>query len=537
MKPKLTGNYQQVLAALKEKIRSARIHAVVSVNVQLLQMYWEVGQVIAEQEKKEGWGARVIKTLSQDLAAEFPDMQGFSVRNLQYMRAFAIAYPHFSILQAPLAKLPKRKTKTPQNPIVQVPLAQLSWYHHITLLDKVKTEKERLFYITETIRNGWSRNVLVHQIESGLYQRQGKALTNFSNTIAPAQSELTQQLFKDPFKFEFVYLSEEARERDLEDALTSQITKFLLELGQWFAFMGRQYKVNVGDKEFRFDLLFYHTRLKRYIVIDLKIDEFKPEYAGKMNFYLTAADENLRQEGDGESIGLILCKTKDGLVAEYALRNTNKPIGISEYTISKALPKNIKGELPTIREIEQRMDEEMKELQTPADKKYQRLQKLITKLGKEPLKEKKNPQYCIQLFENLLLPLKEKLQKKLKEKILGQFETADWVIYLDGPGFTNEKEARERMPKSHTLNSMTLDLQLKGFKPAGTDAFSIYTGIHIELNDYFYTISSRRNDQDVWLKNLYHQTPGPKQVNEIVEKFCEVLYENMEQQLNRILKK
>jgi predicted nuclease of restriction endonuclease-like (RecB) superfamily len=292
-------------------------------------------------------------------------------------------------LQAPLAKLKKHDVIKQGSPILQAPLAKLSWYHHITLLDRVKDREARLFYINKTVENGWSRNVMVHQIESGLHKRQGKLITNFKNTIASEQSELVQQLFKDPYKFDFISLSEEAKERDIENALIDKITKLLLELGQWFAFMGRQYKIILGKREVFIDLLFYHTRLKRYIIIDLKIDEFKPEYAGKMDFYLNVADDFLRHQGDNESIGLILCKTKDGLMAEYALKRSGKPIGIAEYRIPDKLPASIKRELPSIEEIESRLGEKIQEFEKPL-KTLKQLKNRVTKRTLAIKKKKRN---------------------------------------------------------------------------------------------------------------------------------------------------
>ena len=358
------NNYRAILTDLKEKIRQARLQATITLNGQLLTIYWEIGNTILDQQKNEGWRAKVIDRLSRDLKVEFPEMKGLSLRNLKYMRSFAEAYPDFvkpaglfinhtkhkadKLVQVTLAQHASAREKI----IVQAELAQLSWYHHITLLDKIKDPVIRIFYIRETISNGWSRDIMVHQIESDLYHRQGKISNNFQNTIAPAQSELVRQIFKDPYKFDFIYLGQQIKERDLEEALTSQLTKFLLELGQWFAFIGRQYKVILSEKEYFFDLLFYHTRLKRYIIIELKIDDFKPEYKGKMEFYLQLADDILKQRDDESSIGLILCKTKDGLVAEYALRDSRKPIGIAEYTLNKKLPSSIRRELPSIEDLE-----------------------------------------------------------------------------------------------------------------------------------------------------------------------------------------
>ena len=259
-------------------------------------------------------------------------MKGLSPRNLGYMKAFAEAWPEESILQVPLAKL--------------------TWFHNLTLLEKVKTKEERLWYANAAIENGWSRNVLVLHIQAGLHRRQGKAITNFKRTLPDPQSDLAQQLLKDPYNFDFLMLSQDAHERELEAGLVGHIRQFLLELGVGFAFVGSQYPLEVGGEDFRIDLLFYHLKLRRYLVIELKATPFKPEYAGKMNFYLAAVDDLIRHPGDQPSIGLILCKTKNGIVAEYALRNMAAPMGISEFTHLEKLPGLLKGTLPTIEEIE-----------------------------------------------------------------------------------------------------------------------------------------------------------------------------------------
>ncbi len=262
-------------------------------------------------------------------------MKGFSTRNLKYMRALAETYP--------------------DEQFVQEALAQITWYHNLTLLDKVKDQKQREFYINKTIENGWSRNVLVLQIESRLFERQGKAVTNFDLTLPKPQSELAKQLLKDPYNFDFLTLHDEAVERDLEKALLENIRKFLLELGVGFAFVGSQYHLEVGGECFYIDLLFYHLKLRSFVAIDLKMGKFKPEFAGKMNFYLSAVDDLLRHEKDEPSIGLILCKSKNGVVAEYGLRDINKPIGVSEMRWLEELPENLKGSLPTIEEIEKEL--------------------------------------------------------------------------------------------------------------------------------------------------------------------------------------
>lgn len=340
-------NYLSFLGKLKNDIQQARLKAVLTVNEQLLELYWKIGNNILTQQHTEGWGAKIIDKLSADLKRSFPDMTGISPRNLKYMRAFAEAYPEF--VQVPLAQIKSTAS------IVQVPLAQLPWYHHITLLDKVKETNERLFYIGQAVQNGWSRNVLVNQIESGLYSRKGNAITNFSETLPPIQSDLAKEIFKDPYKFDFLSLAETHFEKELEDGLVGHMTKFLLELGSGFSYVGRQYPLNIGGEEFYIDLLFYHLKLRCFVVIELKTGRFIPEYAGKLNFYLNAMDDTLKHESDKPTIGILICKEKNKIVAEYALKGIEKPIGISEYQLTKAIPSNLKSSLPSIAQIEKNL--------------------------------------------------------------------------------------------------------------------------------------------------------------------------------------
>ena len=335
--PAIPNNYSTFLADLKSRIRQTQLKAAVSVNRELIILYWKIGKDILANQEKLGWGSKVIDQLSKDLRHEFPDMKGFSVRNLKYMQAFAAAYPGIEF--------------------VQTVLAQLTWYHNITLLQYVKDQNIREYYIRKAIEHGWSRNILVHQIESGLHLREGAATTNFPMTLPPVQSDLAHNTLKDPYIFDFLTLSEKAQEKELEDALIFHIQQFLLELGVGFAFLGRQYPLMIGDQDFYIDLLFYHTKLHCYIVIELKANEFKPEYAGKLNFYLSAVDDLLRKDGDNPPIGILLCREKNKAIAEYALRDIQKPMGISEYQLTRALSEDLKGTLPSVEEIEKVIEE------------------------------------------------------------------------------------------------------------------------------------------------------------------------------------
>ena len=284
------------------------------------------------RQQQQGWGTKVLERLSRDLHYAFPDMKGFSLSNLKYMRAFAAAYPAETIVQQLAGQLP--------------------WFHNCVLLDKVKDPTEREWYARQTIQFGWSRTVLVHQIESGLYRRQGKALSNFDRTLPAPQSELAQQVLKDPYDFDFLTLGQDAHERDLQSGLLEHLRNFLLELGVGFAFMGSQYHLTIGGDDYYLDLLFYHVHLRCYVVIELKIGKFQPEFAGKMGFYLSAVDDLLRHPDDQPSLGIILCQGQNTVVVEYALRDLQKPIGVSGYQVTEALPEQLQGSLPTIAALE-----------------------------------------------------------------------------------------------------------------------------------------------------------------------------------------
>ncbi len=297
-------------------------------------LYWDIGRMILDRQDRAGWGARVIDRLAHDLREAFPDTKGFSPRNLKYMRAFAAAWP--------------------EREIVQRVVAQMPWRQNIALLERLDDEKIRLWYAEETIRNGWSQPVLCMQIDRRAHERHGKAITNFPATLPPAESDLAAQVFKDPYLFDFLGTADPRRERELEQALVDHIQRFLLELGAGFAFVGRQVHLEVGDDDFYIDLLFYHLKLRCYVVIDLKAVPFDPAFVGKMNLYLSAVDDLLRHHDDKPTIGLLLCRSKNRIVVEYALRDLKKPVGVAhwETRIVKALPKELKGSLPTVEEIE-----------------------------------------------------------------------------------------------------------------------------------------------------------------------------------------
>jgi predicted nuclease of restriction endonuclease-like (RecB) superfamily len=327
--------YAAWLKDLKARIRTAQVRASVSVNRELVSLYWQIGRDILERQQREGWGTKVIDRIARDLLVAFPDIKGFSARNLKYMRSFAEAWPDAEFVQQLAAQLP--------------------WFHLCTLLDKLATPVERNWYLTKTIENGWSRNILVMQIETGAMKRVGRATTNFAMRLPKPQSDLVQESLKDPYRFDFLGLAEDAQERDLEAALTTHITRFLLELGAGFAFVGRQVNLKVGGEDFFLDLLFYHLKLRCYVVIELKTGAFKPEHAGKLNFYLSAVDSLVKGDHDNPTVGLLLCKTKNRIIAEYALRDVSKPMGVAEYQLVGALPPLLEAELPSVEQIEREL--------------------------------------------------------------------------------------------------------------------------------------------------------------------------------------
>lgn len=336
--PFLTKEYKELLKEIKEKVQSSQLKAAQAVNTELVKLYWEIGRTVHERQKSEGWGAKTLEKLANDLKSAFPQMKGFSPRNLQYMVTFSREYSEDAITQQLVAQIP--------------------WGHNTLLLDKIKDRDTRVWYIKKTIENGWSRSVLLHWIDSGLHDRQGRALNNFERTLVAAQSDLAQETIKDPYNFDFLTLREQFDERELEDGLINHVQKFLLELGTGFAFVGKQYPIKAGKKDLYIDLLFYHLKLRCYFIVELKAREFDSRDAGQMSAYLSAVDDLLRHEGDNPSIGMILCKTKDNVFVEYVLRNFNRPIGVAEYEtkIIESLPDDLKGSLPSIEEIEHELE-------------------------------------------------------------------------------------------------------------------------------------------------------------------------------------
>lgn len=340
----VTDDYKVWIDEVKKKIRNSQIKASVKINYEMLDLYWNLGNDICEKQKQAKWGDAFLKVMSNDLQKAFPGVSGFSVENLKHIRYWYNFYANNEKGLQPVTQIEKMVKSIP-------------WGHNQRIMYKCKDVQEALFYIQKTMDNNWSRNVLVHQIESDLYTRQGKAVNNFQVKLPEPQSDLAEQTLKDPYNFDFLTLREEYNERELEDALVEQITQFLLELGTGFSFIGKQVEIKVGESNFYMDLLFYHVKLHCYVVVELKTEKFKPEFAGQLNFYVTAVNKNMKTDFDNQTIGILICKDKDDVVAEYSLENISQPIGIAQYELTKVLRKEFESSLPTIEEIEEGLSE------------------------------------------------------------------------------------------------------------------------------------------------------------------------------------
>jgi len=383
--------YQELLKDIKVRIRQAQVGAAVSANVEMLMLYWDIGRMIDERQNSEGWGSGVIPRLAKDIRNELTDIKGFSTRNLDRMLSFYREYKELAILPTPLAKLPlgakppavpSTQLQTPdtapsisptllakltettsshnqnaRNPLLNAVLL-IPWASNVTLMEKVKSHDVRYWYMKQIIENGWTHNHLISMVKTNAHARQGKAATNFTTRLPEAQAAQADELLKDPYIFDFLTIAEPFRENELEADLVRHLERFLLELGAGFAFVGRQYHIGVGEHDFYIDLLFYHLKLRSYVVVELKKGAFKVEYTGKLSFYCSVVDDVLRHPQDNPTIGLILCQTKDRVLAEYALRKIQQPIGVSEYDLTRALPDDLKSSLPSIEDIETAMQEE-----------------------------------------------------------------------------------------------------------------------------------------------------------------------------------
>jgi predicted nuclease of restriction endonuclease-like (RecB) superfamily len=534
--------YQNILTSLKEKIRSARNRASMSVNYELLCVYWEIGNVILAQQKEQGWGAKIIDKLAVDLNAEFPDFKGLSIRNLKYMRAFAEAYPDFVIVQGSPAQIKSNENK--DITIVQGGLAQLSWYSHQALLDKVKTKEERLFYASKSIENGWSRNILVLQIENNLYQRQGNAITNFSKTLPTLDSDLANETLKSPYVFDFISFSEEIKERELEKALIQHLKKFMLELGRGFAYVGNQKNLVVDGDDFFLDLFFYNYILQCFVVFELKVGDFKPEYAGKLNFYVNTINKQFKDNHHNPTIGVLLCKTPNKTVIEFSLQGINSPIGVADYELSKSLPKELKGEIPSIAELEAEIEKEYEELKSPSQKKFDTLKEKLSKLKGDEIKQAYSVSVLNEIADKSLFHLYNALIERMaafnewfythKYSWRGnntQYEDTAKDVTKFAEQWKNEEFAKG-------CRALYFYYSLNGFKKSGTEPFGTSFEFVYRMEEYWYGFSlvNYKSNQPI-LKKLYHEQLTSKDINTIVDSVYSFVMENIDSEIERLKSK
>lgn len=530
LKNSIDINYQRWLIELKEKIRSSQLKAVLKVNAEMLALYWEIGKELTERQAQSSWGDKIITQLSKDLLREFPDIKGFSRSNIfNIVKWYRFYSPNTQIVQQPVGVI-KNKSKQPIDQIVQQPvglfpafLGQVPWGHHIQIITKVNNTTEAFFYVQQVALNNWSRAVLLHQIESGLYHRKGKAITNFDLTLPKVQSDLARETLKNPYLFGFLGLNDEMQERELEKALMQHIKKFLLELGRGFAYVGNQYNLVVEGDDYFLDLLFYNFHLHRFVVFELKVGEFKPEFAGKLNFYINTVNEQIKGTNDNPTIGVLLCKTPNKTVVEYSLKGIGTPMGVSEYELTKYLPKQLKSEMPTIKELEQELEKEtieFKENLSPVDARLLAIKEKLKRIKTDEIQTPATYEILLKLYKEGLRPLYEEIIKRLS-MFEEEFYSKDfnWNAYnFNANKIEQLDELWDDEKTLRGIREVNLSFRLHGFKKAGIENFDEQQTLKFEMNEFWYGfILSNYDNQQPFLKKLYHQQLTKEDQQLIVE--------------------
>ena len=523
------AEYNQWFAHLKETIRKRQVKAAFTVNKELLELYWELGKSLDEKLTASGWGDKVVDQLARDLKTEFPNLKGFSRSNLFNIRKWYFFYANqTSLVQQGVGLLGEgTQAEIVQQAVGLFPdlLAVIPWGHHVQIITHCKIIEEAAFYLKQTVTNKWSRNVLIHQIESRLFERTGKALTNFEMILPAPQSDLANELLKNPYVFDFLNLSPEADERDLENALIGNFKKFFLELGTGFAFLGQQYLLKAGEKEYYTDLLFYQTRLHCYFIIELKVGDFEPEFVSKLGIYQSIVDDQLRTSNDKPTLGLLLCKKADKIIVEYTLRDMNKPIGVAEY---KVLPSQYEEALPSVEALQHELSKTVEVPKRKLDEKLNTLKEMIGKIKREPLKEIRTSEVCSYLYNDVLDLIKNKLQEEMNG-IIPEFhqvvinKALDGMIQQDGANW-------DSILTGGSAYKVGLNVQLNGFLKAGTKTFDVWRELNFNLHQNFYSIDI----QDQKFEKLYHQKWTDQDVTEIVECFVEAILDDIKAHLHRI---
>lgn len=548
--------YRNWLASIKERIQSAQVRAALHVNAELIELYWALGAEITAMEKTANWGDKLIDNLTKDLMSEYPGLKGFSKSNLKYIKRWYLKYcsnvtggqrtaipdgemPILAIGQQAVDQLENEiNAGTGQQAVDQIDFAllkQIPWGHHIAITTKTQSVKEAIFYVQECIQNNWSRSVLMLQIESNLYERQGKAITNFKKTLPAPLSDLARETLKNPYNFDFLALNPQLKERDLEKGLIEHLKKFMLELGKGFAYVGNQFNFDVEGDDYFLDLLFYNTNLKSYVIFELKIGEFKPEYAGKLNFYVNAINDRVKGQGHNPTIGVLLCKTPNETVVKYSLQGIETPVGVTEYQLATALPREIAPEMPSIEEIEQELEKEIEDMRGPVEKRMESLKARIASLKTETIEIPKSPENIQRILNKSLLPLFDRLINSFNE-FSGLFISHNYywsgANNEDFEGFKRkwgQAEFHEKIKETYFLYHWS------GFKKAGVEPFDIQIRINYILEPYLYCFQILGCNQG-WpiIKKLYHQDLSEAEIEKIVETSMMKVLADIEFHINRL---
>ncbi len=538
-----TDNYQAWLIQIKERIRSRQQKAALLVNTELLELYWEMGREIVEKQRESNWGDKIITQLAKDLMAEFPGVGGFSATNLKYIRKW---FQFYGVIgQQPVGQLPKSRNKgrakTGQQAVDQIStahgkmpelLSRLPWGHHIRIITKCATLDEAAFYVQEAISNNWSRNVLTENISSQLIKRKGNAISNFKATLPAAQSDLATEMLKNPYSFDFLTLDEAVNEREMEQALIVHIRKFMLELGRGFAYVGNQFNLKVEQDDFFLDLLFYNYHLDCFVVFELKVGEFKPEYAGKLNFYINAVDSQIKGKKHKPTIGVLLCKTPNKTVVQYSLKAIDSPIGVSEYEWKKALPKELKAGMPTTQELELEVEKEVAILKKPIDEKKQQLRQILSRIKGDELKKELDKGVMLHIFKEVLRKIKENAESILADE-MKMFKNAIIETSINNNTFTHATATDlEAKMNTETIQFIGLRTNFEGFKKAGTKAFGVYIDFSISLNKFKYSIGEKRNE--AWGDYLYDYRWKKEELMDISEKWAGIVVDEISALVKRL---
>ncbi len=534
-KNSIDTHYQHWLTQLKEKIRNSQLRAALKVNTEMLVLYWEIGKELTEKQGNSNWGDKIITQLAKDLSGEFPGVKGFSSTNLKYIRKWFQFYN--SIGQQPVDQLAKNHSKPSkkisqqgvdqliQQPVGLMPalLSQVPWGHHIQIITKVNNGAEAFFYLQQTALNNWSRSVLLHQIESSLYNRKGNAITNFELTLPKSQSDLARETLKNPYLFDFLELGAEIQERELEKALIQHMKKFLLELGRGFAYVGNQYNLVVEEEDYFLDLLFYNYQLHCFVVFELKVGEFKPEFAGKLNFYINTIDEQIKGKDDAATIGVLLCKTPKDTVVKYSLKGIDTPMGVSEYELISTLPRKFKTEIPSVEEFEKELEKEtieFKENLNPVDARLQAIKEKLKGIKTDEIQTPATYPILLALYKDGLRPLYEEIIKKLSV-FEEEFHSKMFVWNCTNKAIVNLEQLEDLWNDEQQLRGVSsVDFRyiLSGFKKAGTENFGESLELSLIMNTYWYGFTLiNHNNQQPFLKKLYHQPLTKKDQQQVID--------------------